>query len=167
MLDGIAIAGEIKAEVAAQVQALGAQGIRPGLAVILVGAGTPAAAPSEMYVRSKIKTCAELSIFSEMLTPPETITTDELLQMVAALNARQDIDGILIQLPLPRACRHQAPARSRRPRQGRRRLPPRQRWPPAERSTRPATLHPRRRHGDAAPPQHPRRRQKRRRPGPQ
>ena len=101
MLDGIAIAGEIKAEVAAQVQALGAQGIRPGLAVILVGAGTPAAAPSEMYVRSKIKTCAELSIFSEMLTPPETITTDELLQMVAALNARQDIDGILIQLPLP------------------------------------------------------------------
>jgi len=74
-----------------------ARGVRPGLAVILVGS----VAASEMYVRSKVKTCGELGLFSEMLTPPESVTTDELLRMVAELNAREEIDGILIQLPLP------------------------------------------------------------------
>jgi methylenetetrahydrofolate dehydrogenase (NADP+)/methenyltetrahydrofolate cyclohydrolase len=98
ILDGIAIAGQIKAEVAVEVQALVVRGITPGLAVILVGE-VPA---SQIYVRSKVKTCGELGIFSEMLTPPETITTDEMLDLIAALNAREDIDGILIQLPLPR-----------------------------------------------------------------
>src|ERR1700743_1725836 len=98
ILDGIAIAGEIKAEVAAEVQALAARGIIPGLAVILVGE-VPA---SQIYVRSKVKTCGELGIFSELLTPPESITTSEMLALVATLNAREDIDGILIQLPLPK-----------------------------------------------------------------
>jgi methylenetetrahydrofolate dehydrogenase (NADP+)/methenyltetrahydrofolate cyclohydrolase len=98
ILDGIAIAGQIKAEVAVEVQALVARGITPGLAVILVGE-VPA---SQIYVRSKVKTCGELGIFSEMLTPPESITTDEMLGLIAALNAREDIDGILIQLPLPK-----------------------------------------------------------------
>src|SRR5271170_7561808 len=98
ILDGIAIAREIKAEVSAEVKALAARGITPGLAVILVGE-VPA---SQIYVRSKVKTCGELGIFSEMLTPPESITTDEMLALVAALNARDDIDGILIQLPLPK-----------------------------------------------------------------
>ncbi|QHN02152.1 bifunctional 5,10-methylenetetrahydrofolate dehydrogenase/5,10-methenyltetrahydrofolate cyclohydrolase [Granulicella sp. WH15] len=97
VLDGIAIASEIKAEVALEVQGLKARGVNPGLAVILVGN----VAASEIYVRSKVKTCAELGIFSEMLTPPETVTTEELLVMVQSLNAREDIDGILIQLPLP------------------------------------------------------------------
>ncbi len=97
ILDGVAIAAAIKAEVAVEVEVLRARGIVPGLAVILVG-HTPA---SEIYVRSKVKTCGELGIHSEMLTPPETITTDELLAMVAELNTRDDIDGILIQLPLP------------------------------------------------------------------
>jgi methylenetetrahydrofolate dehydrogenase (NADP+)/methenyltetrahydrofolate cyclohydrolase len=97
ILDGIAIAAEIKAEVAGQVAEAKKQGYTPGLAVVLVGE-VPA---SQIYVRSKVKTCAELGIFSEMLTPPETATTDELLALVAALNAREDIDGILIQLPLP------------------------------------------------------------------
>ncbi len=96
-LDGIAIAAEIKAEVAVEVEALKARGIVPGLAVILVG-HVPA---SEIYVRSKVKTCGELGIFSEMLTPPETITTEEMLALVHELNAREDVDGILIQLPLP------------------------------------------------------------------
>ena len=72
-------------------------GITPGLAVILVGS----VAASEIYVRSKVKTCGELGIYSEMRTPPETVTTEELLAMVAELNGRDDIDGILIQLPLP------------------------------------------------------------------
>ena len=97
VLDGVAIAAEIKAEVAAEVSALSGMGVRPGLAVILVGS----VAASEIYVRSKVKTCGELGIYSEMRTPPETITTEELLAMVEELNGRDDIDGILIQLPLP------------------------------------------------------------------
>jgi methylenetetrahydrofolate dehydrogenase (NADP+)/methenyltetrahydrofolate cyclohydrolase len=98
VLDGVAIAAEIKAEVGTEVQQLAARGIVPGLAVILVGE-VPA---SQIYVRSKVKTCGELGIYSEMLTPPESITTDEMLALVAELNARADIDGILIQLPLPK-----------------------------------------------------------------
>ena len=98
ILDGIAIASDIKAEVGAEVKALAARGITPGLAVILVGE-VPA---SQIYVRSKVKTCGELGIYSELLTPPESITTNEMLVLVAELNAREDIDGILIQLPLPK-----------------------------------------------------------------
>ena len=97
VLDGVAIAREIKAEVAAEVAELAAKGVKPGLAVILVGN----VAASEIYVRSKVKTCGELEIYSELLTPPETVTTDELLAMVSELNGRDEIDGILIQLPLP------------------------------------------------------------------
>ncbi len=97
VLDGVVVAAEIKAEVAEKVRALAANGVTPGLAVILVGN----VAASEIYVRSKVKTCAELGIYSEMLTPAETVTTDELLAMVAELNQRDEIDGILIQLPLP------------------------------------------------------------------
>src|ERR1700723_2382434 len=98
ILDGIGIAGEIKAEVAAEGQALKQRGITPGLVVILVGE-VPA---SQIYVRSKVKTCGELGIFSELLTPTESITTGEMLALVNQLNAREDIDGILIQLPLPK-----------------------------------------------------------------
>jgi methylenetetrahydrofolate dehydrogenase (NADP+)/methenyltetrahydrofolate cyclohydrolase len=97
ILDGIAIAAEIKAEVAEKVTAAKANGYTPGLAVVLVGE-VPA---SQIYVRSKVKTCAELGIYSEMLTPPATSTTEELLELVASLNTRDEIDGILIQLPLP------------------------------------------------------------------
>jgi methylenetetrahydrofolate dehydrogenase (NADP+)/methenyltetrahydrofolate cyclohydrolase len=97
ILDGIAIAAEIKAEVAEKVTAAKANGYTPGLAVVLVGE-VPA---SQIYVRSKVKTCAELGIYSEMLTPPATSTTEDLLELVASLNTRDEIDGILIQLPLP------------------------------------------------------------------
>ena len=97
VLDGVAIAAEIKSEVALQVRAARAAGYTPGLAVVLVGEN-PA---SQIYVRSKIKTCGELGIYSEMHTPPASITTDELLALVRSLNARDEIDGILIQLPLP------------------------------------------------------------------
>jgi len=71
----------------------------PGLAVVLVG-HNPA---SEIYVRGKIKVSAELGIFSETLTPPESITTNELIAIVDELNHRADIDGILVQMPLPKA----------------------------------------------------------------
>src|ERR1700761_2284663 len=97
VLDGIAIANDIKAEVALEVVAARAEGYTPGLAVVLVGE-VPA---SQIYVRSKVKTCGELGIYSEMHTPPESVTTEELLKLVAELNAREEIDGILIQLPLP------------------------------------------------------------------
>jgi methylenetetrahydrofolate dehydrogenase (NADP+)/methenyltetrahydrofolate cyclohydrolase len=97
ILDGTAIAAAIQSEVAEEVKALTAQGIRPGLAAVLVGN----VAASEIYVRSKVKTCAQLGLFSEMITPPESVTTQEMLALIAELNAREDIDGILIQLPLP------------------------------------------------------------------
>jgi methylenetetrahydrofolate dehydrogenase (NADP+)/methenyltetrahydrofolate cyclohydrolase len=97
VLDGVAIAAEIKSEVAQQVAAARAAGYTPGLAVVLVGEN-PA---SQIYVRSKVKTCAELGIYSEMHTPPANITTEALLALVESLNARDEIDGILIQLPLP------------------------------------------------------------------
>jgi len=97
ILDGNKIAAQIRSELQAEVQALIAAGRRPGLAVILAG-HNPA---SEIYVRNKVKACAQLQIHSEKLTPPDTVTTEELLQMVHTLNARDDIDGILVQLPLP------------------------------------------------------------------
>src|SRR5882757_9765784 len=98
VLDGVAVAAEIKAEVAEEVKQLAEQGIRPGLAAVLVG-HVPA---SEIYVRNKVQTCAELGLFSELITPPDTVTTEDLFDLVAALNSRDDIDGILIQLPLPK-----------------------------------------------------------------
>ena len=97
VLDGVAIAAEIKAEVAREVASARETGYTPGLAVVLVGEN-PA---SQIYVRSKVKTCGELGIYSEMHTPPASITTAELLALVQSLNARDEIDGILIQLPLP------------------------------------------------------------------
>ena len=97
VLDGAAIAAAIKHEVAEEVKKLAAQGIRPGLAAVLVG-HVPA---SEIYVRSKVQTCAELGLFSELISPPDTVTTEEMFDLVNSLNARDDIDGILIQLPLP------------------------------------------------------------------
>ena len=98
VLDGAAIASAIKTEMAEEVKALAAQGIRPGLAAVLVG-HVPA---SEIYVASKVKTCGELGLYSDLITPPDTVTTDEMLDLVRSLNAREDIDGILIQLPLPK-----------------------------------------------------------------
>src|ERR1035441_382609 len=98
ILDGAAIAAAIKQEVAEEVKVLAAQGVRPGLAAVLVG-HVPA---SEIYVRSKVQTCADLGLFSELITPPETVTTEDMLDLVTALNGCDDIDGILIQLPLPK-----------------------------------------------------------------
>ncbi len=97
ILDGTKIAGEIKAEVAADVQSLTAAGIRPGLAVVLVG-NDPA---SEIYVRGKVKSCEDLGIYSEKHTPPDSVSTEFLLKLVSDLNGRDEIDGILVQLPLP------------------------------------------------------------------
>src|SRR5436309_3731945 len=97
ILDGNKIGSEIREEVAEEVKTLTAAGMRPGLAVILVG-NNPA---SEIYVRGKVKSCEELGIHSEQHTPSADASTEELLELVADLNRRDEIDGILVQLPLP------------------------------------------------------------------
>jgi methylenetetrahydrofolate dehydrogenase (NADP+)/methenyltetrahydrofolate cyclohydrolase len=83
--------------VAADVTAMSAAGVRPGLAVVLVG-HNPA---SEIYVRGKVKACEEVGVYSETLLPAETASTAELLALIDNLNRRNEIDGILVQLPLP------------------------------------------------------------------
>jgi len=97
ILDGNKIAAEIRSEVAAEVKALSRAGLRPGLAVVLVG-HNPA---SEIYVRGKVKSSEEVGLYSERYTPPEIATTEELLALVNDLNRRDEVDGILVQLPLP------------------------------------------------------------------
>ena len=97
ILDGNKTAAAIRAEVAQEVRALAAAGVRPGLTVILAG-HNPASA---IYVRNKVKACEELGLYSETLTPPETVSTGELIALVESLNAREEIDGILVQAPLP------------------------------------------------------------------
>lgn len=97
ILDGNRIASEIRAEIAAEVQMLTAAGVTPGLAVVLVG-NNPA---SEIYVRGKVKTSEELGIYSEKHTPAASATTEQILELVHDLNRRDEIDGILVQLPLP------------------------------------------------------------------
>ncbi len=97
ILDGTKLAAEIRAEVAAQAKELALSGVRPGLAVVLVG-HNPA---SEVYVRGKVKSSQEVGLYSEQHTPAESATTEELLALIADLNRRDEIDGILVQLPLP------------------------------------------------------------------
>ncbi len=97
ILDGNRIREEIEKECKPRVEQLRAERCLPGLAVILAG-NNPA---SEIYVRNKVKACQSLGVYSEKLTPPETVTTAELVAMVEALNRRPEIDGILVQMPLP------------------------------------------------------------------
>jgi methylenetetrahydrofolate dehydrogenase (NADP+)/methenyltetrahydrofolate cyclohydrolase len=97
ILDGMKIANDIRSEVAGEVTAMAAAGVRPGLAVILVG-HNPA---SEIYVRGKVKACEQVGLYSEQHTPPETATTADVLSLVEKLNRRDQVDGILVQLPLP------------------------------------------------------------------
>lgn len=95
ILHGLAVQTEILTRLKPRIAKLSRP---PGLAVMLAG-NDPA---SEIYVRTKIKACADLGIFSAKISPPETATTDELVAMVEELNARPDIDGILVQMPLPK-----------------------------------------------------------------
>lgn len=97
LLDGVKIGNDIKNEVAEEVKQFRETGLRPGLAAVLVG-NNPA---SEIYVRSKVQTCEALGLYSEKITPSESASTQELLELVYDLNARDEIDGILVQLPLP------------------------------------------------------------------
>lgn len=94
VMDGKALAAKVKERVRRQVEQLD---IKPGLAVVLVG-DDPA---SRVYVNGKKKDCGECGIYSEEYALPGETTQKELLELVAALNDREDIDGILVQLPLP------------------------------------------------------------------
>src|SRR4051794_18313373 len=95
ILDGVRVRDGILNELKPRIAALPRP---PGLGVVLVGHD----AASEIYVRGKVKASAELGIYSEKLTPPGTISTAELLAIVEELNSRPEIDGILVQMPLPR-----------------------------------------------------------------
>src|SRR5215207_7644886 len=98
-LDGARVAEEIRREVAADAARLKeGHGVVPCLVVVRVGED----AASAVYVRSKVRTSLELGLKSEHLALPEETTADELLRVVGELNAREDVDGILVQLPLPR-----------------------------------------------------------------
>jgi methylenetetrahydrofolate dehydrogenase (NADP+)/methenyltetrahydrofolate cyclohydrolase len=92
------IRDQIYSELGGEIASLAAEGVRPGLAAVLVGEN-PA---SKLYVNSKIAACGKLGLASFLLTPPTTTTTDELLAIVDDLNRRDDVDGILVQMPLPR-----------------------------------------------------------------
>jgi methylenetetrahydrofolate dehydrogenase (NADP+)/methenyltetrahydrofolate cyclohydrolase len=97
-INGTKIAEDIKVEVAAEVRDLKVRGIHPGLAVVLVGED----AASSAYVNMKAKTCEQLGIYSRKLTIPSSVTTEQLLAEVRKLNEDDSIDGILVQLPLPK-----------------------------------------------------------------
>jgi methylenetetrahydrofolate dehydrogenase (NADP+)/methenyltetrahydrofolate cyclohydrolase len=97
ILDGTKIREQIFAELKDEVRLLTAARVRPGLAAVLVG-DNPA---SQLYVKSKIAACEEVGLASALLTPPATVTTLELLAVVEDLNRDNDVDGILVQLPLP------------------------------------------------------------------
>jgi methylenetetrahydrofolate dehydrogenase (NADP+)/methenyltetrahydrofolate cyclohydrolase len=98
ILDGKRVRDSILADLPPRIDRLKEKGRPPGLAVVLVG-NDPA---SEIYVRSKVQTSRDLGIRSEKHTPPDTVTTQELLALVDSLNRREEIDGILVQMPLPK-----------------------------------------------------------------
>jgi methylenetetrahydrofolate dehydrogenase (NADP+) / methenyltetrahydrofolate cyclohydrolase len=97
ILDGKWVRDQILSELRPRIERLKQAQRPPGLAVVLVG-HDPA---SEIYVRNKIKTCGELGIYSEKVTPPDTLSTEDLLGIIEGLNQREEIDGILVQMPLP------------------------------------------------------------------
>ena len=97
ILDGNKIRDQIKAELAVEIHELKSAGITPGLAAVLVGEN-PA---SQIYVRTKVKTCESLGVYSEKIDLPADTCQERLLALIESLNRRDEIDGILIQLPLP------------------------------------------------------------------
>jgi methylenetetrahydrofolate dehydrogenase (NADP+)/methenyltetrahydrofolate cyclohydrolase len=98
ILDGRPVADEIKREVAKEVETLHAEhAIRPCLAAVLVGENDASA----VYVRNKIRACAEVGLQSKQVDLPATTTTERLLEVLRDLNQNPDVDGILVQLPLP------------------------------------------------------------------
>lgn len=98
ILDGKALSAKVRGQIKAEVEQMADEGITPGLAVVIVGED-PA---SQVYVRNKEKACEEVGVYSEKYALPEQTTQEELLALVEKLNQKPDIDGILVQLPLPK-----------------------------------------------------------------
>jgi len=98
ILNGHAIRDQIYSELQAEITTLSAAGVRPGLAAVRVGED-PA---SKLYVNSKIAACEKLGLASFHITPPASTSTEELLALINQLNHRDDVDGILVQMPLPK-----------------------------------------------------------------
>ena len=137
IIDGKALAAQVKQEAAQQVEQLKAQGVTPCLAVILVGED-PA---SQVYVRGKINDCAQCGMESRNIRLPETTTQEELLAQVSALAQDPAVHGILVQLPLPAPDRREGGHRCHSAREGRGRLLPGERGPHADRGTLLSALH--------------------------
>ena len=97
IIDGKLVSASVRGRIREEVAALSEQGIRPGLAVVIVG-DDPA---SRVYVNGKKKACAEVGIYSEEYALPASTTEEQLLELVAGLNQKAEISGILVQLPLP------------------------------------------------------------------
>jgi methylenetetrahydrofolate dehydrogenase (NADP+) / methenyltetrahydrofolate cyclohydrolase len=97
ILDGLKIRNQIFTELKDEVRLLTAAGVHPGLAAVLVG-DNPA---SQLYVKSKIAACEELGLASALITPPATVNMLDMLAVVEDLNRDNNVDGILVQLPLP------------------------------------------------------------------
>ena len=97
LIDGKLVSKKVKEDVANRVKELEEKGIKPGLAVIIVG-DDPA---SRVYVNNKKKACAEVGFYSEEYALPADTSMEELLELIDVLNNRQDINGILVQMPLP------------------------------------------------------------------
>ncbi|MDD4053122.1 MAG: tetrahydrofolate dehydrogenase/cyclohydrolase catalytic domain-containing protein, partial [candidate division Zixibacteria bacterium] len=98
LIDGKAIAEQVKEEVKSDVETLLGRGVTPGLAAVLVG-DDPA---SHIYVNGKAKACSQMGIKSEVIKRPADIQAEELHQLITELNERKDMHGILIQSPLPK-----------------------------------------------------------------
>ena len=104
IIDGKAISEQIRQELAAEVAAMKQKGVTPGLAVVLVGED-PA---SQVYVRNKLRACQQIGIYWEDHRLPAETTEEALLDLIRELNRREEIHGILVQLPLPGQIREQA-----------------------------------------------------------
>ena len=98
ILDGKSLAAQVRANVKQKVARLAQRGIRPGLAVVLAG-DDPA---SRVYVRNKVRACEETGVVSSLLEFPATVSEDQLLERLGALDADPAVHGILVQLPLPK-----------------------------------------------------------------
>ena len=97
LIDGLALAKQLRLEAAKRAQACLKAGRAPGLTVVLVG-DNPA---SQVYVRNKVKACDEAGIRSQLIQQPVTLSEADLLGLISSLNADPEVDGILVQLPLP------------------------------------------------------------------
>ncbi len=138
IIDGKAIAQKVKQEAAQEAQALKRQGVEPTIAVVLVGDNQA----SKVYVRNKMRACEQTGIRSIKLELPETVSQQELLERIGSLAAREDIHGILVQLPLPQQIDEQAVLQAIPPEKDVDGFHPQNVGPPAHRRASDGTLYP-------------------------